>query len=81
MLVANYTKVRNNLKNYCDIACEQNETVLITRKEEKNVIIISLERYNEMERLLRNIEYLNKLDTAFEQLEAGKGTRHELIEV
>ena len=81
MIATNYTDVRNNLKNYCDMASEDGETVIVTRKANKNVVILSLERFNLMEKEIRNSQYLAKLDRAFDQLYAGKGQEHELIEV
>ena len=80
MVAVNYTAVRNNLKEFCDMATDEDETVIVTRKENKNVVIVSLERYNLMEKAIRNSEYLAKLDRAFDQLYAGKGQEHELIE-
>ena len=38
------------------------ETVIDTRKKDKNVVIISEERYGEMEKAERNSTYLRKLD-------------------
>ena len=55
MLAANYTAVRNNLKSYCDMAADQDETIIVTRKNDKNVVMISLDRYNEMEKQIRNV--------------------------
>ena len=46
MLAVNYTTLRNNLKGYCDRATNENETVIVTRKDEKNVVLMSLESYN-----------------------------------
>lgn len=43
MLAVNYTTIRNNLKDYCDAATDNNETVIVTRKNKKNVVIMSLE--------------------------------------
>ncbi|MBR5345184.1 MAG: type II toxin-antitoxin system Phd/YefM family antitoxin [Clostridia bacterium] len=80
MIAANYTAVRNNLKGYCDMASSNGETVIVTRKANKNVVIMSLDRYNLMEKAIRNAQYLAKLDRAFEQLYAGEGQEHELIE-
>lgn len=80
MIAANYSSVRNNLKNYCDLAFNDNEPVIITRKANKNVVIVSLERYNQMEKIIRNSKYLAKLDSTFEQLYSGNGQEHELIE-
>lgn len=81
MLAVNYSTIRNNLKNYCDKATDSQETVIVTRKDEKNVVILSLERYNQLEKAARNAEYLAMIDRSMAQLEAGKGQEHELIEV
>ena len=80
MIAVNYTAVRNNLKEFCDMATDDNETVIVTRKANRNVVIVSLEQFNLMEKAIRNSEYLAKLDRAFDQLYAGKGQEHELIE-
>ncbi len=37
MLAVNYSTIRNNLKSYCDQATDNNETVIVTRKNEKNI--------------------------------------------
>jgi antitoxin YefM len=81
MLAVNYSTIRNNLKDYCDKATDSQETVIVTRKNEKNVVILSLERYNQLEKAARNAEYLAMIDRSMAQLEAGKGQEHELIEV
>lgn len=80
MIATNYTSVRNNLKEYCDMASDTGETVIVTRKANKNVVILSLERFNLMEKEIQNSKYLAKLDRAFDQLYSGKGQDHELIE-
>ena len=80
MLAVNYSTIRNNLKNYCDIATDSNETVIVTRKDEKNVVLISLDKYNQLEKAARNAEYLAMIDRGISQLEAGNGQQHELIE-
>lgn len=81
MLAVNYSTVRNNLKNYCDEATENGETVVVTRKEEKNVVILSLDKYNHLEKAARNAEYLTMIDRGIEQLASGRGQQHDLIEV
>ena len=81
MLAVNYSTIRNKLKDYCDQATENHETVIVTRKGEKNVVLMSLEQYNAIMKATRNAEYLAKIDMSIEQLENGKGQVHELIEV
>ena len=80
MLAVNYSTVRENLKNYFEKATDENETVIITRTNEKNVVILSLEQYNELMKAVRNAEYLAKIDLSIEQLKSGRGQQHELIE-
>ena len=79
MLAVNYSTIRGKLKDYCDKATDHGETIIVTRKEEKNVVLMSLEKYNELMRAVRNAEYLGMIDRGIEQLSQGKGQQHELI--
>ena len=72
MLAVNYSTIRSNLKDYCDKATDNNETVIITRKDEKNVVLISLDQYNAMMKAIRNSEYLDKIDKSIKQIDEGK---------
>ncbi len=84
MLAVNYTNFRENLKDYMDKATDDYETMIVTRKNNKNVVMISEESYNN---LMENVYVMgNKsnydwLMESKEQLEAGKYTKHDLIEV
>ncbi len=81
MLAVNYSTIRSNLKSYCDEATDNGETIIVTRKEEKNVVILSLEKYNQLMKAAQNAEYLSMIDRGIEQLASGRGQQHELIEV
>ncbi len=81
MIAVNYSTVRDNLKSYCDRVTDENETVIITRKDEKNVVIISLEEWNEMQRIVRNAEYLGKLERSFADAKAGRVVTKSLDEL
>ncbi len=81
MLAVNYSTIRSKLKMYCDMATEEQETVIVTRKNEKNIVLMSLEQYNQMLKAVRNAEYLAKINQGIQQLESGQGQIHELIEV
>ena len=81
MLAVNYSTIRNNLKDYCDKASDFQETVIVTRKNEKNVVLISLDKYNQLEKAARNNEYLAMIDRGIAQLKAGNGQEHALIAV
>ena len=47
MQAVNYTSARNNLKSIIDNVCDNNEEVIITTKNDKSVVIISLDEYNQ----------------------------------
>lgn len=73
--------MRSKFKDYCDKASDLQETVIVTRKNEKNIVIMSLDKYNQLEKMARNAEYLAMIDRGIAQLESGHGQEHELIEV
>ena len=47
MIAINFSTARGRLKDFCDRVTDRGETVIVTRKAEKNVVIISEERFNE----------------------------------
>ena len=71
MLAVNYSTIRENLKFYCDKVTDSNETVIVTRKDEKNVVLISLDEWNELQRALKNAEYLGKLNRSLADINSG----------
>ena len=84
MLAVNYTNLRENMKMYLDKVTDDYETMIITRKNNKNVVMLSEESYNN---LMENIHVMgNKanydwLMESKAQLEKGKVFIRELIEV
>lgn len=84
MLAVNYTTLRDNMKSYMDKVTDDYETMIVTRKDNKNVVMLSEESYNN---LMENIHVMgNKanydwLMESKAQLEAGKVLEHTLIEV
>ena len=84
MIATNYSEVRNNLKTYCDKATKDYETIIITRKNNENVVLMSEEVYNNlMENLyiMSNQDYYNELVRRKKEIEKGHYTEHDLIEV
>jgi len=71
MIATKQMDVRANIKKYFDMAFD-GEPVIVSRKENKNVVIISEAEYNELVKAKRNAEYLAKLDESFKQFEDGK---------
>ena len=81
MLVVNYSTIRENLKSYCDRVTDNNETVIVTRKDEKNVVIISLEEWNSLVRAARNAEYMGKIDRSIADIKSGRGVTVSMDEL
>ena len=73
MIAINFSTARGRLKDFCDRVTERGETVIVTRKAERNVVIISEDRFNELEKAERNAAYLGKLERGLEQVRAGLG--------
>ena len=84
MIATNYSEVRNNLKAYCDKATKDYETIIITRKNNENVVLMSEEEYNNlMENLYirSKLKYYQKLVESIKEVEKGNVKEHDLIEV
>lgn len=84
MLAVNYTNLRENMKEYMDTVADDYETLIVTRKSNKNVVMISEEAYNN---LIENVYVMgNRSNYSWimeskGQLEDGKVKSHKLIEV
>ena len=84
MLAVNYTTLRDNMKTYMDKVTDDYESLIITRKDNKNVVMLSEEAYNN---LLENVYVMgNKanydwLMESKEQLETGNFSIHSLPKV
>ena len=48
MLAVNYTNLRDNMKKYMDKVTDDYETMIVTRKDNKNVVMLSEEAYNNL---------------------------------
>lgn len=77
MLAVSYSTIRSKFKDYCDKATDEMETVIITRKNEKNVVLMSLEQYNKLTKAFQNAEYLERLDRALKQFEQSNCNKHD----
>ena len=71
MIATKQMDVRANIKKYFDMAFN-GEPVIVSRKENKNVVIISEAEYNELAKAKRKAEQLAKLDKSVKQFEEGK---------
>ena len=84
MLAVNYTELRGNMKECMDKVSDDFETLIVTRKKNKNIVMISEETYNNMMEnmhLIGNEENYKCLMGYKRQLEEGMLQMKELIEV
>lgn len=78
-----YTSARANLAKTMEKVCDDHAPVIITRKSESPVVMISLEDYQAMEEtayLLRSPANARHLLESIAELESGSGVERELIE-
>jgi len=82
MKVVNYTDLRLNLKKCLDSVVNDVEELIIKRKDNKDLVLISLEEYNSLKEtnyLLsgRNRDVLLK---SLKESKSGKSKKHQLLD-
>ena len=78
-----YTNARQNLAKTMEKVCQDHSPVIITRKKNDSVVIMSLEDYKALEEtayLLRSPKNMRRLIESITQLENEEGTVRELID-
>ena len=78
-----YSAAREKLAATIKKVCDDHEPVIITRKRENAVVMISLEDYNSLEEtayLLRSPKSAKRLLESIAELELGGGEEQELAE-
>jgi len=78
-----YTEARENLSNIIEKVCEDHDPLVITKRRDKAVVMISLEDYESMEEtayLLRSPRNMQRLLESIKELEEGRGKERKLIE-
>jgi antitoxin YefM len=76
-----YTAARENLAATMDKVCQDRSPVIITRKREQSVVMLSLEDYEALEEtayLLQSPANAKRLLQAREALDAGKGVKRKI---
>ncbi len=80
MLAVKGMDVRENFKEWCNKVIS-GETLIVSRPRNENVVIISEEEYNHLQKARKNAIYLEKLDHSFEQLARGEVVHKSLEEL
>ena len=81
MKAITYTAARENLAESMERVCEDHAPVVITRRRDQAVVMMSLDDYEALEEtsyLLRSPRNAKRLREAVDQLRQGKGTERKL---
>jgi antitoxin YefM len=82
MKVVNYTDLRLNLKNWLDLVVNDVEELIIKRKDNKDVVLVSLEEYNSLKETAYLLSGKNRdvLMQSLKEAELGEVKSHSLLE-
>ena len=83
MEVISFTEARNKLKSVFDRVYEDHEPYIVSRKDKRSVVILSLEDYNslvETDYLLSRPKNAERLLSSLKKIRTGKAFEKELIE-
>ena len=83
MKALSYTALRKTLAKTMEKVCDNHEPIVITRKSEGSVVLLSLDDYEALEEtsyLLRSPKNLRRLIESISQLEQGEGFERTLLE-
>lgn len=57
MIVVNFSELRKNLKDYGEKAVENKEAIFISRRDKKNLVLLSVDKYNKIIKKIEKYEY------------------------
>lgn len=78
-----YTNARQNLAKTMEKVCQDHSPVIVTRKKNDSVVIMSFEDYKALEEtayLLRSPKNTRRLIESISQLENDEGTERDLVD-
>ncbi len=81
MNAINYSELRKKLKDYLDRVYDDHEPLIVTRKNNQNVVLLSIEEYNsliETNYLLSNVANAKRLLRSLENSRRGKVRERKL---
>ena len=82
MKVVNYTDLRLNLKKWLDLVVDDVEELIIKRKDNKDLVLVSLEEYNSLKETSYLLSGKNRdvLIKSLQEAKSGKAKEQKLIE-
>ena len=78
-----YSEARSKLADTMEKVCDDHAPMIITRKNSRSVVMISLDDYQALEEtayLLRSPKNARRLLESVAELESGGGTERKLVE-
>jgi antitoxin YefM len=82
MATISYSEARSKLAETMEKVCDDHAPIIITRKNSRSVVMISLDDYEAMEEtshLLRSPKNARRLLESIAELESGGGTKRKLL--
>lgn len=81
MKVINYTDLRLNLKKWLDTVVDDVEEIIVTRKNNKDLVLISLDEYNSLKETQYLLSGKNRevLLQSIQEAKAGDTLENELL--
>ncbi len=83
MRAITYTSARNNLAGTMKKVCDDHAPIIVTRKNNEAVVLMSLEDYEaltETAYLMQSPKNAKRLIESIEELNTGRGQEREIIE-
>ena len=82
MKAVNYTDLRLNLKKWLDLVVDDVEELIIKRKDNKDLVLVSLEEYNSLKETSYLLSGRNRdvLMKSLREAKSGKSEKHNLLE-
>jgi len=82
MDVITYSSARQNMATTMDSVCDDQSPIIITRKNKRSVVMLSLDEYNSLSEtayLLRSPKNAVKLFDAISELDGDNGVERKLL--
>ncbi len=77
-----YSSARQNMATTMDSVCDDHSPIIITRKNKRSVVMLSLEDYNSLSEtayLLRSPKNAVRIFDAISELDGGGGVERKLL--
>ena len=81
MKAITYSSARQNMATTMDSVCDDHSPIIITRKNKRSVVMLSLEEYNSLSEtayLLRSPNNAVRIFSAISDLDGGNGVERKL---